>query len=161
MWLIMRGALSAKVKKIHESYYLPSMTPIATLNGISPLDSTMIAQHGAGLITLNTTQLIAADVTANGSVSPLDAAYIAQWSVGVANPGITGTWKFIPASRPYANVETAAGTAAELAGGVNEAAKGIAKILKWAPYIVAGIGAVGATAVVIAAARRLPMEAAS
>jgi gallate dioxygenase len=28
MWLIMRGALSANVKKIHQSYYLPSMTGI-------------------------------------------------------------------------------------------------------------------------------------
>jgi len=31
MWLIMRGALSRKVRKVHQSYYLPSMTPIATL----------------------------------------------------------------------------------------------------------------------------------
>jgi gallate dioxygenase len=31
MWLIMRGALSDKVKKLHQAYYLPSMTPIATL----------------------------------------------------------------------------------------------------------------------------------
>lgn len=30
MWLIMRGALSAQVKKIHQTYYLPSMTGIAT-----------------------------------------------------------------------------------------------------------------------------------
>ncbi|WP_290868034.1 gallate dioxygenase [Aquabacterium sp.] len=30
MWLIMRGALSAQVKKVHQSYYLPSMTGIAT-----------------------------------------------------------------------------------------------------------------------------------
>ena len=30
MWLVMRGALSAKVKKLHQSYYLPSMTGIAT-----------------------------------------------------------------------------------------------------------------------------------
>ena len=30
MWLIMRGALSARVRKIHQSYYLPSMTGIAT-----------------------------------------------------------------------------------------------------------------------------------
>jgi len=30
MWLIMRGALSARVRKIHQSYYLPSMTAIAT-----------------------------------------------------------------------------------------------------------------------------------
>jgi gallate dioxygenase len=30
MWLVMRGALSAQVRKIHQSYYLPSMTGIAT-----------------------------------------------------------------------------------------------------------------------------------
>jgi len=30
MWLIMRGALSARVRKLHQSYYLPSMTGIAT-----------------------------------------------------------------------------------------------------------------------------------
>jgi gallate dioxygenase len=31
MWLIMRGALSARVRKLHQTYYLPSMTPIATV----------------------------------------------------------------------------------------------------------------------------------
>ncbi len=31
MWLIMRGALSDKVRKLHSSYYLPSMTAIATV----------------------------------------------------------------------------------------------------------------------------------
>ncbi len=30
MWLIMRGALTQRVRRIHQSYYLPSMTPIAT-----------------------------------------------------------------------------------------------------------------------------------
>ena len=30
MWLVMRGALSASVKRVHQSYYLPSMTAIAT-----------------------------------------------------------------------------------------------------------------------------------
>jgi gallate dioxygenase len=30
MWLTMRGAMSAVVTKIHQSYYLPSMTAIAT-----------------------------------------------------------------------------------------------------------------------------------
>jgi gallate dioxygenase len=30
MWLVMRGALSANVERIHRSYYLPSMTAIAT-----------------------------------------------------------------------------------------------------------------------------------
>ncbi|MDM7922269.1 MAG: cohesin domain-containing protein, partial [Pyrinomonadaceae bacterium] len=84
-----------------------SAQPIGTVNGISPSDSALIAQYGAGFILLNANQLLAADVTNNGTVSPLDAAYIAQWSVGIANPGITGTWKFVPASRNYANVETA------------------------------------------------------
>jgi gallate dioxygenase len=31
MWLIMRGALTRNVKKLHQSYYLPSMTPIAAI----------------------------------------------------------------------------------------------------------------------------------
>lgn len=31
MWLIMRGALSEKVSRVHQSYYLPSMTPICSL----------------------------------------------------------------------------------------------------------------------------------
>jgi gallate dioxygenase len=31
MWLIMRGALTKKVKRLHQTYYLPSMTPIASL----------------------------------------------------------------------------------------------------------------------------------
>jgi gallate dioxygenase len=30
MWLVMRGAMSARVRKLHQSYYLPSMTGIAT-----------------------------------------------------------------------------------------------------------------------------------
>ncbi len=30
MWLVVRGALSATVRKLHQSYYLPSMTGIAT-----------------------------------------------------------------------------------------------------------------------------------
>jgi gallate dioxygenase len=30
MWLVMRGALSPEVKKLHQSYYLPSMTALAT-----------------------------------------------------------------------------------------------------------------------------------
>ena len=31
MWLMMRGALSNKVKKLHQTYYLPSMTPICSV----------------------------------------------------------------------------------------------------------------------------------
>ncbi|HHX83608.1 MAG TPA: gallate dioxygenase, partial [Pseudomonadaceae bacterium] len=31
MWLMMRGALSEKVEMVHQTYYLPSMCPIASL----------------------------------------------------------------------------------------------------------------------------------
>jgi len=31
MWLLMRGALSTEVKQLHQSYFLPSMTAIATM----------------------------------------------------------------------------------------------------------------------------------
>lgn len=31
MWLIMRGALSTEIKRVHQSYYLPSMTPICSI----------------------------------------------------------------------------------------------------------------------------------
>jgi gallate dioxygenase len=43
MWLVMRGALSARIRKIHQSYYLPSMTGIATAvyenDASAPIDS--------------------------------------------------------------------------------------------------------------------------
>jgi gallate dioxygenase len=31
MWLVMRGAMASKVKKVHQAYYLPSMTAIGTV----------------------------------------------------------------------------------------------------------------------------------
>lgn len=47
-WLIMRGALSATVRKIHQDYYLPSMTGIATLvleNQDRPIPVEMHTRH--------------------------------------------------------------------------------------------------------------------
>jgi len=48
MWLIMRGALSARVRKIHQSYYLPSMTAIATVifeNDSEDAQTETVADH--------------------------------------------------------------------------------------------------------------------
>jgi len=48
MWLVMRGALSAGVRKVHGSYYLPSMTAIATAifeNEAGPLPDAVAAAH--------------------------------------------------------------------------------------------------------------------
>jgi gallate dioxygenase len=50
MWLVMRGALSARVRKLHQSYYLPSMTGIATViyeNEADPVPQAETEQHRA------------------------------------------------------------------------------------------------------------------
>ena len=53
---------------------------------------------------------------------------------------------------------TAVETAGDVAGGANLAAKRFAKLLAWMPYIVGGMGVVGATAVVVAVANRRPTQ---
>ncbi len=48
MWLIMRGALSARIRRVHGSYYLPSMTAIATAvyeNEAEPMSAETAARH--------------------------------------------------------------------------------------------------------------------
>jgi gallate dioxygenase len=50
MWLLARGALSANVKKLHQSYYLPSMTAISTLiyeNQATPMPAKVAEAHRA------------------------------------------------------------------------------------------------------------------
>jgi gallate dioxygenase len=46
MWLIMRGALSKTVRKLHQAYYLPSMAPIATVIYENDSDET-VGETGA------------------------------------------------------------------------------------------------------------------
>lgn len=84
-----------------------TITPSKTgqVNGIGNADATAVAQHVVGFITLNATQLLAADVSGNGTVSSLDASYIAQYTAGFTPPGFTGTWRFIPVSRSYPNIQ--------------------------------------------------------
>lgn len=50
MWLVMRGALSAGVRRVHQSYYLPSMTAIATAiyeNEAAPAPERIVAEQRA------------------------------------------------------------------------------------------------------------------
>ncbi|WP_434420174.1 hypothetical protein [Nannocystis pusilla] len=49
---------------------------------------------------------------------------------------------------------TAAETAGEVASGANQAAKGVATIVKWAPYVAAGIAVLGLTTAALAASRK-------
>ena len=70
-----------------------------------------------------------------------------------------------PLAALYSKVETIATTAVETAGAVatgsNEAVKGLATVVKWAPYVAAGIGVIVLTSVVWTAvgARAAPLEA--
>lgn len=86
--------------------YTVTPTKTGDANGITAFDASLNAQHVVGLITLNANQQIAADVSNNGTLTSFDSALIAQYVVSIPNTGITGTWKFVPASRNYANVIT-------------------------------------------------------
>ncbi len=86
-----------------------TVTPSKTgdvLGAIAGLDAADIASHVVGNITLNATQIIVADVSGNGTVTSFDAAMIASYVVALPGTGQTGTWKFVPANRPYADVNT-------------------------------------------------------
>jgi hypothetical protein len=84
--------------------YTITPSKIGGVNGFSTFDAAKIAQHAAGISTLNATQLIVADVSDDGTVSSYDAAMIGRWAVGNPPFGLTGTWKFIPVSRTYPQV---------------------------------------------------------
>lgn len=84
-----------------------SVTPTKTtgVNGsISSFDAARIAQHVAGSILLNATQLVVADVSDNGAVSSFDAGQIARYVAASPPYGSTGAWRFTPSKRNYASV---------------------------------------------------------
>jgi len=81
--------------------YTVTPTKTGAVNGISSFDASQVAQHVAGLITLSSCQQLAGDASNNGSLSSFDASLIAQTVAGISNPGIAGTWKFVPTSRSY------------------------------------------------------------
>jgi len=66
---------------------------------ISAFDASMILRYSVGLVTLMPYQLIAADVSGNGSVSAFDASYILRYMVGLITSFPAGTeWRFVPNS---------------------------------------------------------------
>jgi len=64
---------------------------------ISAYDAALILRHIAQLDTLEDNQLIAADVSGDGTASSTDAANIGQWGVGLINDFPSGkSWYFAP-----------------------------------------------------------------
>jgi len=76
--------------------YTIGVTKTTGQNGISSSDAARIAQHVAGTLLISTSrQLIAADVTNNGSISSTDAAQIARFVTSLGPPiGLTNQWRF-------------------------------------------------------------------
>jgi len=71
---------------------------------ITAFDASLAMQAYVQSLVLSPHQIIAADVTRNGTVSPLDAAYILEKSVGsleVPFPGADRVWHFAPQTRHY------------------------------------------------------------
>lgn len=86
--------------------YTVTPSKVGDVNGITGFDSALIAQHVVLLITLNSTQLLAADVSGNNVVTSFDAALIARYVALLPGSGSTGDWIFSPLNRSYANAES-------------------------------------------------------
>jgi hypothetical protein len=85
--------------------YTVTPTKTTDVTSITGFDSGLIAQHVVNLITLTSAQAAAADVSEAAGITSFDAALIARFVVALPGSGVTGTWKFNPVSRPYADVE--------------------------------------------------------
>jgi hypothetical protein len=107
------GAYIVTPSKPDEDYLAP--------NGIFSSDASLVARHVVGLITLNETQLRAADVSGLHTISSFDAALIAQWVVGISNPiNRTGRWMFTPdTTSPDTTLDLVQDYTALLMGDVN------------------------------------------
>ncbi|RMH70709.1 MAG: choice-of-anchor D domain-containing protein [Gemmatimonadetes bacterium] len=80
----------------------PSVDPA---QGISAFDAARVAQYSVGSYDFDEYQLIAADVTGDGSISPFDAARIAQYAIRLPQSSRAGEWAFLPESYTYAPLE--------------------------------------------------------
>ncbi len=68
-------------------------------DAISAFDASMILRHVVSLIALTPKQMIAADVSNNGSVSAFDASHVLRYVVGMISEFPIGAdWKFVPAN---------------------------------------------------------------
>ncbi len=67
--------------------------------GISAFDASMILRYVVGILNLTPYQLIAADVSGNGSVTAFDASYILRYVVNlISSFPIGDDWQFVPSS---------------------------------------------------------------
>lgn len=83
-------------------------------SAITSYDAALILRHVVGMITLDSLQRIAADVSGNGSISSFDAAQVLQYAVAIRHhfpagyrPGSdTVDWAFRPAFKAYTPLQS-------------------------------------------------------
>ncbi|MBN2460332.1 MAG: hypothetical protein JXB60_01895 [Candidatus Cloacimonetes bacterium] len=77
--------------------YVSSPLKNNDLGGLSGTDASRVARYSTGLYSFNCQQIIAADVTLNGSVSGTDASRIARYAAQLINDMNSGiNWVFLP-----------------------------------------------------------------
>jgi hypothetical protein len=77
-------------------------------SAVSSYDAALILRHSVGIVTLDSLQRIAADVSGNGQITSFDAALVMQYSVAIrshfpvgARVSDTVDWAFRPPIRSY------------------------------------------------------------
>ncbi len=89
---------------IYGNYTLRPSKIGASAHAVGPYDASLILMHAVQLIQLTPYQMIAADVTGNGSVSAMDASYVLRYYVGlIPKFPVNKDWKFVPFSFPINN----------------------------------------------------------
>ncbi|MBI4721840.1 MAG: hypothetical protein HY769_02375, partial [Candidatus Stahlbacteria bacterium] len=79
----------------------PGKVNVAQEGAISSFDAVQILRHNVGLITLDSMQQKAADVSGNTQIEAYDAALVLRYRVGIIQHFPVGDWTFMPESKSY------------------------------------------------------------
>jgi hypothetical protein len=86
---------------VYGNYTLRPSKTGASAHAVGPYDAALILLYTVQLQSFTPYQMIAGDVSANGTVSALDASYILRYYVGLISQFPIGKeWKFVPVSFP-------------------------------------------------------------
>ncbi|HEX9971051.1 MAG TPA: cohesin domain-containing protein, partial [bacterium] len=89
---------------IYGNYTLRPTKVGASAHAVGPYDASLILMSAVQLVQLTPYQMIAADVTGNGTVSAMDASYVLRYYVGLISKfPVNKDWKFVPLSFPINN----------------------------------------------------------
>lgn len=89
---------------IYGNYTLRPSKSGASSHAVGPYDASLILMHAVQIIQLTPYQMIAADVTGNGTVTAMDASYVLRYYVGlISGFPVDEDWKFVPFSYPINN----------------------------------------------------------